>query len=130
MDRSGYHRLLFVIAAIWNWVLAVLFLVLPRININYFLLGGSSIPPTLIWFDCFMGEVFAFGIGFYLVSLNPKQNHGLIEIAIFEKLWVFVMGLGYFLIAQASALLLSIVAVDLLFGLLFIEDLMRIHKLP
>lgn len=110
--------------------MAVLFLILPRININYFLLGGYTIPPTLIWFDCFMGEVFAFGIGFYLVSLNPKQNHGLIEIGIFEKLWVFVMGLCYFLVAQATPLLLSIVTGDLLFGLLFLEDLMRIRKMP
>lgn len=129
MDRSRYHRLMFLIAAIWNWVLAVVFLVLPRININYFLLGGYTIPPTLIWFDCFMGEVFAFGIGFYLVSLSIRENHGLIAIAIFEKLWVFVMGLYYFLIAQATATLLLIVSGDLLFGLLFLEDLLAVRKM-
>jgi hypothetical protein len=130
MDRSNYHRLLYVIAAIWNWALAVTFLVLPRISLDYFYLGGYTIPPTLIWFDSFMGLVFAFGIGFYLVSLNPKQNYGLIEAAIFEKTWVFIMGLIYFLIGQATALLLGIVTGDLIFGLLFLEDLTRIRKLP
>ena len=130
MDRSGYHRLLYVIAAIWNWALAVMFLVLPRISMNYFYLGGPAIPNVLIWFDCFMGLVFAFGVGFYLVSLNPKQNYGLIEIAVLEKTWVFIVGLLYFLVGQASALLLGIVSGDLVFGLLFIEDLMRIRKLP
>jgi hypothetical protein len=73
--------------------------------------------------------VFAFGIGFYLVSRSEKENHGLIAMAVFEKVWVFIIGLLYFLNGQASALLLLVVTGDLVFGLLFIEDLRAIRRI-
>ncbi|NWF94986.1 MAG: hypothetical protein HXY34_02490 [Candidatus Thorarchaeota archaeon] len=63
--------------------------------------------------------VFAFGLGFYFMSLNAKANLRFILIAIFEKTWVFIIGLSYF-IGQASALLLVVVTGDLIFGLLFL----------
>ncbi|MBD3406060.1 MAG: hypothetical protein GF411_08050 [Candidatus Lokiarchaeota archaeon] len=129
MDRPQYHRIMYLIAAIWNWILAVSFLILPRININNFYIAGDTIPPTLIWFDCFMGLVFAFGIGFYFVSQSVSDNHGLIQVAAFEKTWVFIIGLYYFLLAQASIWVLIVVVGDLIFGFLFIEDLFAIRKL-
>jgi len=128
VDRGKHHRVMFLIAALWNWILAVTFLLLPRIDIDYFLLSGMEAPPTLLWFDSFMGLVFAFGVGFYIVSRSTKENHGVIEMAIFEKIWVFIVGLCYFVVGQASALLLLVVSVDLVFGLLFLEDLMAIRR--
>ncbi|MGY5858254.1 MAG: hypothetical protein RTU63_02715 [Candidatus Thorarchaeota archaeon] len=130
MDRLSYHKNMYTIAAIWNWILAVGFLILPRIDIGYFSLAGPvEAPPTMLWFDSFFGLVFAFGLGFYFISKSTTENHGLIKISVFEKTWVFVMGLGYFLIAQASILVVVVVAGDLLFGLLFLEDLLAIKKL-
>ena len=130
MDRLSYHKNMYTIAAIWNWILAIGFLILPRIDIGYFSLAGPvEAPPTLLWFDSFFGLVFAFGLGFYFISKSITENHGLIKISVFEKTWVFVMGLGYFLIAQASILVLTVVAGDLLFGLLFLEDLLAIKKM-
>ncbi|UCE09494.1 MAG: hypothetical protein JSW61_11060 [Candidatus Thorarchaeota archaeon] len=128
LERLRYHRLMFLTAALWNWILAVSFLVLPRVDISYFFLAGSTIPSTLLWFDSFMGLVFVFGIGFYLVSLSPDKNHGIIKMGIFEKSWVFVIGLYYFLIAEATFLVFLFVSVDLLFGLLFLEDLLSITR--
>jgi len=120
---------MFTIAALWNWTLAIVFLILPRIDINNFYIAGDTIPPTLLWFDSFMGLVFAFGIGFYLISLDIKANHGLIMTASFEKVWVFIIGLYYFLIAEASIWVVIVVLGDLIFGLLFMEDLRAIRKL-
>jgi hypothetical protein len=120
---------MFFIAAIWNCTLAIAFLVLPRIDINYFPATGLAIPNTMLWFDSFMGLVFAFGIGFYLISKNMKENHGLIQMAIFEKTWVFIIGIVWFILGQASILVVLFVTVDMIFGLLFIEDLLAIRKL-
>ena len=130
MDRVSYHKNMYTIAAIWNWILAVGFLILPRIDIGYFSIAGPvEAPPTLLWFDSFFGLVFAFGLGFYFISKSITENHGLIKISVFEKTWVFAMGLYYFLIAQASIWVVIVVAGDLLFGLLFIEDFLAIKKL-
>ncbi len=128
MNRTKYHKIMYTIAAIWNWVLAVVFLLLPRIDMNYFYIAGDTIPPSMLWFDLFMGLVFAFGIGFYLVSLDTEKNHGFIKVACFEKVWVFIVPLYYFLISQATILVLVFALVDIIFGLLFIEDLRAITR--
>ncbi len=120
---------MFRVAAIWNCTLAIGFLALPRIDINYFLATGLAIPNTMLWFDSFMGLVFAFGLGFYFVSKNVKENHGLIQMAVFEKFWVFIVGVIWFILGQASILVVGFVTGDLILGLLFIEDLIAIKKL-
>ena len=120
---------MFIVAAIWNWALAIGFFVLSRIDINLFLAFGLDIPNTLLWFDSFMGMVFVFGIGFYIVSTNIRENHGLILMACFEKVMVFIIPLIWFILGQASIWVVGFVSVDLIFGLLFIEHLMAIRKM-
>ncbi|MFW9806341.1 MAG: hypothetical protein ACFFFK_06390 [Candidatus Thorarchaeota archaeon] len=129
MERERYHRLIFLCAAFWNWILAIIFWVLPRIDMNYFLAVGLEIPNSMLWFDSFMGLVFVFGIGFYIVSTNLKENHGLIIMACFEKTTVFIIPTLWFLFGQASLWVVLVAAGDLFFGLLFIEDLRAIRKL-
>ena len=120
---------MFLCAAIWNWVLAIVFLALPRIDMNYFVAVGLVIPNTMLWFDSFMGLVFAFGLGFYIVSRNMNENHGLILVAAFEKTWVFIIGAIWFVLGSASIWVVLFVTGDLIFGLLFMEDLRAIRKL-
>jgi hypothetical protein len=120
---------MFLVAALWNWTLGIAFLILPRININYFSWTGLIIPNTMLWFDSFMGLVIAFGIGFFIISKSVKENHGLIQVAIFEKTWVFLVGMFWFFFGQASFWVVGFVTGDLIFGLLFIEDLIAIRKL-
>ena len=91
--------------------------------------GPVAPPPTLLWFDSFFGLVFAFGLIAYFISKSTTENEGLIKIAIFEKILVFVIGVYYFMILQASLLVVVVVSGDLLLGLLFLEDLLAIKKL-
>lgn len=120
---------MFLTAALWNWILGIAFFVLPRIDIGYFTATGLVVPNTFLWFDSFLGLVFIFGIGFFLVSRNMMENHGIIKMALFEKSWVFIAGVGWFFLGQASTLVVFFVTVDLIFGLLFLEDLITIKKL-
>jgi hypothetical protein len=122
MDRERYHSLLFKVAAIWNLLLAISFIVLPRIDIGYFSLAGDvPPPPTLLWADSFFIMVFVVGLLLFSISINPTISQGFIPVVIFEKVAVFVVGLFYFLIGEASLLVLAFVAIDLLFGILFFE---------
>ena len=128
MDREKYHRILYIIAAIWNWILAITFVILPRIDLAYFELSGMDAPPTLLWFDGFFMLVFTMGLGFYIVSQSTEKNHGIILMGMFEKTMIFIIGIGYFLIAQASIWVVVITLGDLIFGILFFEDLLKIKK--
>ncbi len=129
MDRERYHRLLFLIAALWNWTLAIAFFVLSRIDVGYFAAFGLEIPNTLLWFDSLMGLIFVFGIGFFFVSQNMMENHGLIMMAVFEKTWFFLACVAWFFLGQASLWVVLVVTIDSIFGILFIEDLIAIRKL-
>jgi len=130
LDRLSYHKNIYTIAAIWNWILSVSFLILPRVDMSIFSIAGPvDPPPTLLWFDSLFGLVFAFGLIAYFISKSTAENQGLIKIAIFEKIWVFIIGVYYFIILQASALVVLVVSGDLLFGLLFLEDLRAIMKM-
>jgi hypothetical protein len=96
---------------------------------NYFAAFGLEIPNSMLWFDSFMGLVFVFGIGFYIVSTDMKQNHGLILMACFEKIIVFVIPTLWFFLGQASIWVVLVATGDLILGLLFIEDLRVIRNL-
>ena len=91
--------------------------------------GPVAPPPTLLWFDSLFGLVFAFGLIAYFIGKSTAENEGLIKIAIFEKIWVFIIGVYYFLISQASLLVVAVVSGDLLFGLLFLEDLLAMKRM-
>jgi hypothetical protein len=128
MERNRYHQLLFTAAAFWNCGLAVIFGALSRFEPEAFTMVGLQTPLTFLWFDTFLAFIFSLGLGFYLVSRDITQNHGLIQMAIFWKIAVFIVGILHFLAGDASIWVLLIVAIDLLFGILFIEDLMAITK--
>ena len=121
---------MYTVAAIWNWAFAVSFLILPRIDMAYFSLAGPiEAPPSLLWFDNFFGYVFIFGLGYYFISRSMNENYGLIKICICEKTWVFIIGIAYFLIGQASLLVIIVASGDFIFGLLFFEDYRVISKI-
>lgn len=129
MDRERYHSLLFKIAAIWNLILAILFIVLPRIDIAFFSLAGDvPPPPTLLWADSFFVMVFVVGLLLYAISINPGVSQGFIPVVVFEKVVVFVVGLFYFIIGEASFLVLALVTGDLFFGILFFEHWFRLRN--
>jgi hypothetical protein len=129
MDRKRYHSLLFKIAAIWNWVLAVSFIVLPRIDIGYFSLAGDvPPPPTLLWADSFFLLVFVVGLLLYAISVNYEISQSFIPVVMFEKVTIFIVGLFYFIIGEASILVVGFVSGDLILGILFMEHWFRMRN--
>ena len=127
LEREQYHQHLFLIAAIWNWFFSIL-LVLPRLDQNFFTALELIVPNTMIWYDSLIGLVFIFGLGFYLVSQNRTENHGLIMIAILAKFWIFIVDITWFLLEQLSIGSAMVAIGDLVFGILFLEDLRAIRK--
>ena len=128
MERERYHSLLFKLAALWNCAIGIAFIVLPRIDIAYFSLAGDvPPPPTLLWADSFFLLVIVVGLLFYTMSINFNASQGFMPVAIFEKVSIFVVGLFYFIIGEASLLVLAFVAGDLLLGLFVIEHWFRLR---
>jgi hypothetical protein len=129
MEKKEYYKYLFLLAAIWNWIVTVSFLILSFVAPDILSLFGVEIPPSLVFLQMLFVLIGIFGFGFFLVYLDSENNHGIVQMAILEKISFFVVFLIYFIFGDVGILVLMLVIVDLIFGLLFIEFLLNFKKL-
>jgi len=126
LEKKHYHKWLFLVAAIWNWIIGLLFII---VSILAMLLAATlfeiAIPPSLVFIHTFFGFVFVFGFGFYFVSIDINNNRGIVKMAVIEKLFVFIVFLFYFIVGDLNFLGVIPVIIDLIFGCLFIEFLLN-----
>jgi len=69
--------------------------------------------------------LFVFGLGYYWVSRDLSRNRDLVKLGVVGKPLVFVVFLGHAFIKEIPVLLVAPSVVDLLFGALFLEFLLR-----
>ena len=136
MDFDKYYKYMFLIAAIWNIALGlIMFLFYPIA----FPLMGIIIPNTPLFVQVASLLIIVFGISYFIVSLNPEDNKGIVQVGAIGKVLVFFLLYWYaantnpftiffnpmffFLTMNYSLLLIGLV--DLIFGLLFIEFIVR-----
>jgi hypothetical protein len=129
MNTAGtYEKNLFFVGALWNWSASMIFLSLSFVNkglLAYF----HKIPETMLWYYCFLGAVFIFGIGYYWISMDVWRNRDIIKMGVAGKILVFLLFFVYLLKGEITFLLFLAGCVDLLFAILFIKVLtrMKIH---
>lgn len=123
-------RRFFLLAALWNFLGAgVAFFDLEANAREFYLTPESALHPVLflnlkiLWWT-----VLTFGIGYFIVALNPLKNHGLVAIAGLGK-----MAVGYLWVKGYWAGLVSEIAFlggvgDVLFALVFAYFLWKFRK--
>jgi hypothetical protein len=125
MPKQSYYQKLFFIGAIWNWAATISFALGYKIMFPLF---DMELPKYPIFFLLFLGLAFAFGMGYYWVSRDIFNNHGVVKMGILGKLIVFV-GLSWaWLKGEIHFVPASAGAVDLIFAILYIEFLMTYKK--
>jgi hypothetical protein len=124
-EKRTYENNLFFIGALWNWCAATLFFGLSIVN-KQLLTYYHDIPQTMLWYYCFLGAVFIFGLGYYWISKDVSRNRDIIKMGIIGKALVFLMFLIYLFKGEITILLFLAGCVDLIFTILFIRVLMRI----
>ena len=125
MEKKEYYKKLFLIAAIWNWIVSISLIILSLVAPDIVTSFGVQKPPSFSFLQMLFLLVGIFGIGFYIVYLDIESNRGIIQMAVFEKISFFVVFLIYFTLGEVGAPVLLLVSVDLIFGLLFIEFLLK-----
>ena len=82
-----------------------------------------------IMFQLFMGLVFAFGVGYFMVSRELYTNRGILVAGTIGKMLVFLILAYHALVLKTIAVVLIIPGVvDAIFAVLFIKFLTRKHK--
>ena len=122
--RARYYRWLFLWAAVWNMLSAgaVLFLLS---DAKFRGEMGFPGPPDTISLQLLASCLFVFGLGYYWVSGDLSRNRDLVKLGVIGKPLVFVVFFGHALAREISVLLVIPSTVDLLFGALFLEFLLR-----
>jgi hypothetical protein len=125
LKREAYYTWLFFTGAIWNIIIAIIYLVLPALGFDLFSFFGTPEPSSRIWYDLFFGAVLIFGIGYYMVGRDITKNEDIVKLAIVGKFGVFLIALYYFILGEVNIVMLLPASVDLIYGFLFLEFLVR-----
>jgi hypothetical protein len=122
--RAPYYRWLFVTAAIWNLLSAgaVLFLIT---DASFRREMGFPGPADTISLQLLACCLFVFGLGYYWVSRDLSRNRDLVKLGVIGKPLVFLVFFVHALVGEIPILLIAPSVVDLLFGALFLEFLLR-----
>jgi hypothetical protein len=123
-SRARYYQLLFLAAAVWNALSAgaVLFL-LTRAKFREEM--GFPGRPDTISLQLLASCLFVFGLGYYWVSRDLLRNRDLVKLGVIGKPLVFLVFFGHALAQEIPVVLVIPSLLDLLFGALFMEFLVR-----
>lgn len=115
------HRILFICAALWNWVIAAFTVVAP--DFAYRLLMPIAAPPNqaMTWF--LMGIVATWGLGYWWAAQDFETNRQVVRLAVIGKIVVFATGLSLTFAGQINLIFLAVTFGDFLFALLFVRAL-------
>lgn len=121
MDKNAYYKKMFLVAALWNWIIAIIMILLSIASPSSAKDFGMEIPPTWFFFQMLYFAAFLFGILFFVTGQNLEQYHGLASIFVIEKVGVFIIALAYYLMGDFNEGGLLIALGDLIFGILILE---------
>ena len=124
MQKEGYYRNFFIVAAIWNWIATVPFFFAYGPIFAFLGMEMPIYPGTL---QLFLSLAFVLGIGYYWVSRN-LMNLEIVKMGVIAKLFVFVLLLYYAIIGNIHWLLVLPGIVDLIFAILFIQYILQVKK--
>lgn len=121
MDIDKYYKSMFLIAGIWNLAVGVIFILFYPI---LFPLMGITMPISPMWIQLALLLVIVFGIGYIFAALDPEGNKGIVRIGAIGKIIVFCLFTWYATHGE-PLIIISFAIVDLIFGLLFVEFIVR-----
>ena len=130
MSERSWSRF-FVVAAVWNLVIAVPIIVAPEWSYSLaYPDEGASDAVLALWRD-FGITVLLIGLGYYLVSRDLYRNRGIVIVGLLGKLIIDVIGIGWrYLDGMASQVALFAAAVDAVFVVAFLVFLLRFPDRP
>jgi hypothetical protein len=91
-DKDSFFRNLFLIAAIYDFVLGVAFLFFYEPVYSYF---NIALPVYPIYLQMAAAFVFAMGVGYYFIFKNLYRNIDLVKLGVAYKV-VYSSLVGYF----------------------------------
>ena len=128
MQKEKYYKWLFIVGGIFNWIMAISFLIASVAIPEIFTLFGTTEPPTLFFLHAMLALIFVYGIGYAIVGLDIDKNLGCVWMGILSKLSFFTFCVIYFLIGDLDLMIVIFGSFDFVFACLFIEYIVNYKK--
>ncbi len=125
MNKEKYYKILFIVAALYNIINSVTFILISIVATDLFPVFGVAIPPSMVWLQLSLILIALLGVGYIMVSRDISKNHGLVLVGGLAKLSFFLMSLIYFFIGDLNVLIVLLGSVDLIMVILFMEFLLK-----
>ncbi|TFG11660.1 hypothetical protein EU537_11790 [Candidatus Thorarchaeota archaeon] len=129
MHKENYYKWLFIVGAVFNWIMAVSFLVGSVAVPDIFALFGTATPPTLFFLHALLGLIFVYGIGYFILGLDIHKNRGIVWLGVLSKLSFFGFCVIYFLLGDLTFTIVAFGLFDFFFACLFLEYIINYDKL-
>ena len=112
---------LFLVTAIFNWVVALGLFFVPGLFLSLFFV--AALPEQSLWVQQFAGLVFIFGFGYYWASRDFYSNQAIVRLAVYGKFGVTLIALFNVLDGDVSWQFMIPASADTVFACLFIVAL-------
>lgn len=117
---------LFLIAALYDFVLGLLFLVAWKRMYGYF---GVTLPNHDGYVQLGAALVAIFGVGFWFVAQNPERNRDIIKMGILLKVAYATVVLGHYFFGSIPGIWVSFAWFDLVFLGFFVAALRSLNRI-
>jgi hypothetical protein len=122
MKKEVYYKYLFLISAVFNWIVGFSFLIADN-KIRH-LVGMNPSQDPFSW-TMLLIFVIIFGIGYYWVSNDIYQNRNIAKLGIMGKISIVILSIIYSIRGLIPTTILLFVFPDLIFATLFIEFILN-----
>lgn len=123
--KDSLFKAIFLIAAIYDFVLGIAFLIFYKPIFNYF---GIALPLYPMYLQMAAAFVFAMGVGYYFIFKNLYKNTDLVKLGIVYKFVYSGLASYFFFAGQAHVIFFWFVIFDLVFLALFFRFLAYAKK--
>lgn len=125
MMNAALTKRLFIVAALFNWAVALGLFFIPGLFLSVF--AVTPAPEQTLWIQQFAGLVFIFGVGYYQASKDLQALAPMIRLAVWGKWGVVLIGLLNVVTGDISWQFLIAASADGVFAVLF---MMALRSLP
>lgn len=129
--RSSFWPKMFIAAALFNFVigLPIIFVTEWTYTLSFVQDGSEVAANTIRFWRDFGFCVFFIGVGYYFIARDTSQNHGLVWLGIFSKLFdVINLSTRYFS-GVANFIVMIPAVIDAAFVVLFVWFLLQYRGL-
>lgn len=117
MNNTGTFRAIFLVAALYDFVLGIIFLAFYN---SIFSFLGITLPNYPMYLQLSAAFVVVMGVGYFFVYKNLYRNVDLVKLGIVYKLVYGTLAIYFYLLGLAHAIFFLFALIDIIFIGLFI----------